>query len=65
MKKDPKRPRFQIDASKEIRNYVKALAYQRGLSMTEFVLKAMSDAGDAKLKKLIAEELKKKSPDQE
>jgi uncharacterized protein (DUF1778 family) len=61
MKKDPKRPRFQIDASKKIRDYVKALAYQRGMSMTEFVLTAMANAGDQKLKKLVAEELKNKT----
>ena len=61
MKKDPKRPRFQIDASKEIRDYVKALAYQRGMSMTEFVLTAMATAGDQKLKKLVAEELNNKT----
>jgi len=57
MKDEVKRSRFQIDASKKTRDRAKALAYEQGMSLTEFVLRAMATSGDDKLKKLIAEEL--------
>ena len=57
MKQEPVRSRFQIDASKATRDYAKALAYKQGLSLTEFVLLAMAEVGDAKLKKLVKEEV--------
>lgn len=57
MKQEPVRSRFQIDASKATRDYAKALAYKQGLSLTEFVLLAMAEVGDAKLKELIKDEV--------
>ncbi len=59
MKDKPVRSRFQIDASKTTRDYAKAFAYQHGLSLTDFVLLAMAEVGDSKLKKLVSEEVDK------
>jgi len=53
------RSKLQIDASKVVRDHAKAFAYQNGLSLNEFVLLAIAEAGDAKLKKLVAEEIGK------
>lgn len=53
----PVRPRFQINASTELINHAKAVAYSRGLSLTEFVLQAMAKDGDEKLKTLVSQEL--------
>jgi len=53
----PVRPRFQVDSSTELINHAKAIAYGRGLSLTEFVLQAMAKDGDEKLKQLVKKEL--------
>jgi hypothetical protein len=53
----PVRPRFQINASPETLNRAKAIAYSRGLSLTEFVLQALAKEGDEELKKLINKDL--------
>lgn len=50
------RPRFQINASPEVLNRAKAVAYGRGLSLTEFVLQLLAQE-DAELKKLIEQDL--------
>ena len=56
-----KRPKLQIDASSQIRQRAKAVAYARGMSLKEFVLKALSQAGDKQLTKLIEKELQESS----
>ena len=53
-----KRPKLQIDASPQIRQRAKAVAYARGISLKEFVLLALAKAGDKELAKLINKELK-------
>jgi hypothetical protein len=50
------RPRFQINASTEILNRAKAVAYTRGLSLTEFVLQLLAKEDD-ELEKLIEKDL--------
>lgn len=57
MKDKPVRLRFQIDTTKDVRDYAKAYAYQNGLTLNEFILLAISNAGDSKLKKLIESEI--------
>jgi len=51
------RPRFQIVANAATLNRAKAVAYGRGLSLTEFVLKAIAKEGDEELKKLVEKDL--------
>jgi hypothetical protein len=51
------RPKLQIDASSAVRERAKAVAYDRGLSLTEFVLTALSKEGDKKLASLIEKDL--------
>jgi hypothetical protein len=53
----PIRPRLQINASTELINQAKAIAYSRGLSLTEYILQAMAKDGDEKLKQLVKKEL--------
>lgn len=55
------RPKFQIDAKPEIRDRAKAVAYGRGLSLTEFVLQALAKEGDKELAKLIEQDLKERT----
>jgi hypothetical protein len=55
------RQKLQIDAPDEIRERAKAVAYDRGSSLTDFVLEALSKMGDVKLSKLIAKELENKT----
>ena len=52
----PVRPRFQINASTEVLNRAKAVAYGKGLSLTEFVLQLLADT-DSELKALIEKDL--------
>jgi hypothetical protein len=51
------RPKLQIDASSAVRERAKAVAYDRGLSLTEFVLLALAKEGDKKLTTLIEKDL--------
>ena len=51
------RPKLQIDASDSVRKRAKAVAYERGLSLTEFVLQALAKEGDKKLAALIEKDL--------
>ena len=53
----PVRPRFQINASPDLLNEAKAIAYSRGLSLTEFVLQAIAKDGNDKLKNLVEQDL--------
>lgn len=50
------RPQLRIDASVAVKNRAKAIAYSRGLSLTEFVLQALAKE-DKELAKLIAKDL--------
>lgn len=50
------RPQLRIDASVAVKNRAKALAYSRGLSLTELVLQALAKE-DKELAKLIAKDL--------
>lgn len=51
------RPQLRIDASKKVINRAKAVAYGRGETLTEFVLLALSKAGDKELAKFIEQDL--------
>jgi hypothetical protein len=51
------RPKLQVDASPAVRVRAKAVAYDRGLSLTEFVLLALAKEGDKKLANLIEKDL--------
>lgn len=51
------RPRFQVNASNELISHAKSIAYSRGVSLTEYVLKAIAKDGDEKMKKLVEKEL--------
>lgn len=51
------RPRFQVVSSTATLNRAKAVAYDRGLTLTEFVLKALTKEGDEKLTRLIEQDL--------
>lgn len=55
------RIQLQIDTSKEVRNRAKAVAYGRGVSLTELVLKALATVGDKELKDLVENDLKERS----
>lgn len=48
---------FQINTLPEIKARAKAVAYDRNLSLTEFVLLALSKEGDKELKRLIEKDL--------
>lgn len=55
------RSQIQVDASPAVRNRAKAVAYGRGLSLTELVLKALASVGDKELKGLIEKDLKERA----
>lgn len=55
------RSQLQVDASLPVRNRAKAVAYGRGLSLTEFVLRALAEVGDKELKVLIENDLKERA----
>ena len=55
------RPKLQIDASPAVRQRAKAVAYDRGMSLTEFVLKALAKEGDKELTKLIKTDLNERA----
>ena len=57
----PSRIQLQIDTSKEVRNRAKSVAYGRGVSLTELVLKALADVGDKELKDLIEKDLEERA----
>ena len=61
MSNNSSRPKFQIDAVPAIRDRAKAVAYGRGLSLTEFVLQALAKAGDKELTALIEKDLKERT----
>jgi len=51
------RPQIRVDASKQVINRAKAVAYGRGMSLTELVLMALAKLGDKELTKLIDKDL--------
>lgn len=51
------RPQIRVDASKKVINRAKAVAYGRGISLTELVLTALANIGDKELEKVIKEDL--------
>ena len=51
------RTQIRIDASKEIINRAKAVAYNQGHTLTELVLHALTKIGDKELTKLIEKDL--------
>lgn len=55
------RSQIQVDASPAVRNRAKAVAYGRGLSLTELVLNALASVGDKELKALIEKDLKERA----
>lgn len=57
----PSRIQLQIDTSKEVRNRAKAVAYGRGMSLTELVLRALSNVDDDELKTLIEQDLEERA----
>lgn len=54
---DDRSIKFQINTLPEIKDRAKAVAYDRGMSLTEFVLQALAKEGDKELKKLIEKDL--------
>lgn len=57
--------RQQIDASNDVRARAKAVAYDSGLSLTDFVLLALSKEGDKKLTALVEKDIWSKSQGKE
>lgn len=55
-----KRPRVQLDISDSIRDRAKAVAYDRGQTLVELVLRALATVGDKELTKRIEKELESK-----
>lgn len=55
------RIQLQIDTSKDVRNRAKAVAYGRGISLTELVLKALANVDDKELKALIEKDLEERA----
>lgn len=55
------RIQLQIDTSKDVRNRAKAVAYGRGISLTELVLKALANVDDKELKVLIEKDLEERA----
>lgn len=52
------RVRFQVASSAATLNRAKAVAYGRGVTLTEFVLQSIAkESNDDELKKLVAEDL--------
>lgn len=51
------RPQIRIDTTEKVVNRAKAVAYGNGMSLTEFVLEALANAGDKELTKLIKEDI--------
>jgi hypothetical protein len=47
------RTQLQIDITTEARDHLKSLAYSKGLTLKEYILKAAAEMGDAKAKRLI------------
>lgn len=54
------RPKLQIDVSNKIKTRAKAVAYDKDMSLNEFVLVALTKMGDEKLTKLVKEYLESK-----
>lgn len=57
----PSRSQFQIDVSPAVRNRAKAVAYGRGINLTEFILMAFTKMGDDELTKLVKQDLKERA----
>ncbi len=55
---DDRSIKFQINTLPEIKARAKAVAYDRNLSLTEFVLLSLAKEGDKELKRLIEKDLK-------
>lgn len=51
------RPKMQIDIAENTKARAKAVAADRGISLSELVLIGLSKVGDAKLAKLVKSEL--------
>lgn len=49
--------KIQIKTLPQIKARAKSVAYDRGLSLTEFILQAIAKEGDEELKKLIYKDL--------
>lgn len=54
------RPKLQIDTSADVRKRAKAVAYERDMSLNEFVLQALAKE-DKQLKKLVEKDLDAKA----
>ena len=52
---------LQIETSEAVRNRLKSVAYDKGQTLNEYVLRALSKTDDPELKKLIASELEGRS----
>jgi hypothetical protein len=55
------RSQFQIDVSPAVRNRAKAVAYGRGLKLTEFILLAFAKMGDEDLTRLVKQDLENRA----
>jgi hypothetical protein len=51
---------LQIEVSETVRNRLKSVAYDKGQTLNEYVMRALSKTDDPELKQLITVELKKR-----
>lgn len=56
------RVKLQVDASAPVRDRAKVVAYTRGISLNELVLKALAKEGDKELTRLIEKDLTERIP---
>lgn len=56
------RVKIQVDASAAVRDRAKVVAYTRGISLNELVLKALVKMGDKELTSLIKKDLSERTP---
>ncbi len=56
------RVKLQVDTSTAVRDRAKVVAYTRGISLNELVLKAVAKEGDKELAQLIEKDLKERTP---
>lgn len=55
------RPKMQIDISEKTKNRAKSVAADQGISLSELVLLGLAKLGDAKLTRLVKEELESRT----
>ena len=56
------RVKLQVDVSAPVRDRAKVVAYTRGISLNELVLKSLTKEGDQELTRLIKKDLSERTP---